>query len=48
MVDKKKNKTKEVAKKKKKNTTSKDVPGKGMAKGAAKAIEARRKYLQSI
>jgi hypothetical protein len=41
-------KTKEIAKKKKRATTSKDVPGKGMASKAAKAIEKRRKMLSSI
>lgn len=43
-----KSKTAEVAKKKKKPTTSKDVPGKGLAKNAAKAIEKRKKLLNSI
>lgn len=38
-------KTKKIAEKKKKNTTSKDVPGKGMASKAAKAIEKRKKML---
>lgn len=33
---------------KKKKTTSKDVPGKGLAKKAAKAIEKRKKLLKSI
>ena len=41
-------KTKELAKKKKKPTTSKDVLGKGLARKAATAIEQRRKKLQSI
>lgn len=35
-------------KKKVKKTTSKDVPGKGLAKKAAKSLEARRKLLKSI
>lgn len=39
---------KKDTKKKAKPTTSKDVPGKGMAKKAAKAIEERKKLLKSI
>ena len=41
-------KTKKIASKKKRPTTSKDVPGKGMAYKAAKAIEKRRKILSDI
>jgi hypothetical protein len=41
-------KTKEIAKRKRKNTTKKDIPGKGMAKKAAEAIEKRKKMLKSI
>lgn len=33
---------------KKKKTTSKDMPGSGMAKGAAKAIEKRRAQRKKI
>lgn len=49
-TDKKKEKTKtqKIAEKKKKPITSKDVPGKGMAKKAAEAIEKRKKMLESI
>lgn len=43
-----KSKTEALAKKKKKPTTSKDVPGKGLAKNAAKTIEKRKKLLNSI
>lgn len=45
---KKPTKTEQYAKKKKKHTTSKDVPGKGLARNAAKAIEKRKKLLNSI
>ncbi len=31
-----------------KRTTSKDIPGTGMAKKTATAVEKRRKYLESI
>jgi hypothetical protein len=48
MPPKKKSSTKKLANKKKRNTTSKDVPGKGLASKAAKAIEKRRKILNSI
>ena len=41
-------KTQELAKKKKKKTTSKSVPGKGLARKAGKAIENRKKMLNSI
>lgn len=40
--------TKKWALKRKKPTTSKDVPGTGLAKKAAIAIEKRRKILESI
>lgn len=44
--------TQKWAKKNKKTTSSQDVPGSGMAKGAAKAIEERKKkmtrYMDSI
>ena len=40
--------TKKYASGKGKKTTSKDVPGTGMAKKTATAIEKRRKYLKSI
>jgi hypothetical protein len=40
--------TKKYAAGKGKRTTSKDVPGTGMAKKTATAIEKRRKLLQSI
>lgn len=39
---------KKVTKKKVKKTTSKDVPGKGLAKKAATAMEKRRKMLRDI
>lgn len=42
------NKTKELAKKKKKNTSVKDVPGKGLAKNAAKKIKARHEMMKNI
>lgn len=50
MAKKKLTKTQELAQKakKRKKTTSKDVPGNGMAKKAAKAIEKRKKLLKSI
>jgi hypothetical protein len=40
--------THKAASKKKRNTTSKDVPGSGLAKRAATAIEKRRKMLRNI
>lgn len=45
---KKQSETERWAKKKKKPTTSKDVPGSGMAKDTAKKIEKRRKMIDSI
>lgn len=45
---KKKTATEKYTAKKKKPTTSKDVPGNGMAKKAAKAIEERKKKLKNI
>lgn len=45
---KKKSTTQKWADKKKKPTTSKDVPGKGLAKKTAKAIEERKKKLKNI
>lgn len=40
--------TKKKKKKKAKPVTSKDVPGSGLAKGAAKAIERRRAILDAM
>lgn len=48
MANKKLSPTEKWAKRNKKKPTSKDVPGKGMAKGAAKAIEKRKKKLKDI
>lgn len=41
-------KTKKIAAKKKKPTTSKDLPGSGLAKKAGKAIEKRKQMLRDI
>lgn len=43
-----KNKTAEIAKRKKRPTTSKDVPGNGAARNAAKAIEKYKKKRDKI
>ncbi len=48
MAEKKESQTQKWAKKKKKDTTSKDVPGFGAARKTAKAIENRNAYLKSI